>query len=366
LHRKREKFFSFAICLILLLLSGCSGKKEEAPVLAEPVSVSVDTFEVKREDIYQLYTYDAQVVPIVSQVTAEKSGILEEFAVREGEAVKKGELIARLSDVAVGQQLDSLQEQIALMEEQNSLENEIAQYEIELKNLEYEELRGQGAESRQLELKKLEVEKAELLLRQQKERQALLLRWQREQEQELEAQLGECDILAPVSGNIVYLSGEAEGSMLSEGTVLAIIASDDQMQIRTDFVTDWYLTGYDACQILWNGELTEVMPLPYDRNDYVAAILRNGSFYSYFELEQMPEGIAVGDYAQLQIIRDRKEQVCVVPVTCLYHDDNGYYVYKIEEQGNRVKAPVAVGIRNELMVEITEGLSEGEKVYVKE
>ena len=54
----------------------------------------------------------------------------------------------------------------------------------------------------------------------------------------------------------------------------------------------------------------------------------------------------------------------MIPVTCLYRDGSGYYVYRIES-GSRVKTPVAAGVRNELMVEITEGLTEGDEVYVR-
>ena len=196
------------------------------------------------------------------------------------------------------------------------------------------------------------------------------------QKEALEQQIVECDIRAQISGRVAYVAPLESGRMLQERSVLVVLASEEELQVRTEFLADGTLSGYDACYILYGGEEIPVEPLPYDRTEYIAAILRNGSFYSYFSLPDSAEissgssekeafdKIKAGDYAQLQVIQNRREQVCVIPVTCLYRDGNGYYVYRMEGEG-RVKTPVAVGVRNELMAEITEGLAEGDEVYVR-
>ena len=351
--QRRGRKGAAAVLLLLSagLLGGCQAKEIQAPQLEEPVSISVDTIEVKREDIYQWVSCEAQVVPVTSEVTAEHSGLLGEIFVKEGDQVEEGDLLARLSDEAVKEQLSLQQAAIAAKQEENRLRNEIAECDLEL-------LRLSGG--------RFEIEEAELRLRQQKETQDLELKRLREREAALQEQIVECDIRAQSAGHIAYVAPLEPGRMLQEGRTLMVLASEE-LQIRTEFLSDGVLAGYDSCCILYGGEEIPVEPLPYDRSEYIAAILRNGSFYSYFRLtekEGVAEGIKAGDYAQLQVIQNRREQVCVIPVTCLYRDGSGYYVYRIES-GSRVKTPVAAGVRNELMVEITEGLTEGDEVYVR-
>jgi len=63
------------------------------------------------------------------------------------------------------------------------------------------------------------------------------------------------------------------------------------------------------------------------------------------------------------------ENTLTVPVNAVYADGSGKYVY-VESQdsaGNNVKllTPVKTGISNECVTEITDGLKEGDVVYVK-
>lgn len=355
--RNRRYGMMSGVLLLTLLLTGCGAKEiDEIPELVEPASVGVNTVRVEVEDIYQITTCDGQIVPVTTEVKAEYSGLFGEMCIKEGDIVCEGDLIARLSDEHVQAQLTALQTTIRTKQEQNRLNNEIAACDLELLQLE-------AAEGAQLTY---EIQKAELLLKHQRENQELEMKQLREQEQELQEQIIECEILAPVSGRVVYVAALNEGAFLQEKGVVAVIASEEDLLVRTDFQTDGTLSGYDVCQIVRGGQEIPVEPLPYDRNEYVAAVLRKGSFYTYYQMEEQSEEMQAGEYVQLQILKGMQKQVCVLPQTCLYRDANGAYVYRIEEGGNRVKVPVATGVRNELMVEITEGLKEGDEIYVRD
>lgn len=355
-----------AASLLTALLAGCSaGVEQEVPALAEPVSVNVDTYRVARDEIYEIETYDAEVIPVTTDVVAEYSGLLGELLIKEGDPVEEGQLVAQLSDTAVQAQLEMVCETIQQTGERNRLSNEIAEYDIELLQLDLTEAKA-AAEPDETRIQDLEfrLEEAELSLRQQKEKQELAMGRLEEQKQALEEQIVDCDIVAPTSGRVAYVAGVQEGGMLLEGMVLAVIASD-QLQLRTDFLTDGTFRNADSCHIYYGGQEIAVQNLPYERNDYVAAVLRNGSFYTYYTLAEQPADMMAGDYAQLRIIKNRAEDVLTIPVTCLYRDGVGSYVYVIDEAGNRIKTPVATGVRNDIMVEITDGLAEGDEVYVK-
>ena len=348
---RRRAAMSALVLFFTGLLGGCQATKAEAPPLQELVSISVDTIQVKREDICQWVSCEAQAVPVTSEVVAEHSGVLGEILVKEGDEVKKGDLLARLSDEAVQEQLATQQARIETKQEENRLRNEIAECDLEL-------LRLSGG--------RFEIEEAELRLRQQKETQELEMKRLREREAALQEQVVECDIRAQADGRVAYVAPLTPGSMLQEGSVFMVLASGT-LQIRTEFLADGILTDYDSCCILYGGEEIPVEPLSYERSEYIAAVLRNGSFYWYYKLpeeSEQAERLQAGDYAWLQVVQNRREQALVLPIACLYRDGNGYYVYRIEAD-SRVKVPVAVGIRNELMAEITEGLTEGDEVYVR-
>lgn len=361
-----------AVLLVSVLLIGClAGCGDRAaqmkiPELLEPVSVSMDTAVVRRGEIYRIDLFDAEAVPAVESVAVQRGGTLGELPVRVGDRVEKGEVIARLADGQIRGELAGIRSELADCEEQYRLENELAGCDVDLAKLAYEECRAAGADSRESELAGLEVERAELLLAQQRERQELAVRHLREQEESLLSQIGECDVTAPVSGEILWVTEAGEGGLIAEGGIVAVIASPESgIGIRTEFIADGMLKDYDECRILHGGNLFPVIPREYDRNAYIASLLGSGSFYSYFDPEEVREELKCGDYVQLQIIRNRKEEALVLPLDCLLRDTDGYYVYRMEEDGIRVKTPVAIGVKNEISAEITEGLEEGDEVYVR-
>ena len=366
--QKRTKKLAvlLATSLLTVLFAGCAKEVEmDVPALKEPVSVNVDTFEVKPDTIYQMSTIDGEIIPVTTEVVAEYGGILGELFVKEGDLVEEGQLVAQLSDAAVQSQLAMVQSNIDQTSERNRLNNEIAQCDIDIMKLDLADARAGAASKDQIREMEYRLELAEMNLRQQKEKQELAMGLLLEQKEELEAQVVDCDILATASGRVAYLGNVREGNMVLEGTVVAIIASEEKLQVRTDFVSDASFRNINSCHIYYKGQEIEIANLPYDRNDYVRAALRNGSFYTYYDLSEQPSDMVAGDYAQIRIIKNRVEDALVIPLTSLYRDGSTSYVYVIDENGNRVKVIVSTGIKNEIMIEIIDGLQEGDKVYVK-
>ena len=211
--------------LLAALLTGCAQETEmEIPALKEPVSVNVDTYQVVREEIYEIETFDGEIIPLTTQVVAEYSGLLGKLLVKEGDQVEAGQLIAQLSDVAVRTQLLKLD--LAEARAAKAAEDRIQDLEFRL-------------------------EETELSLRQQKEKQELAMGRLEEQKTALEEQIVDCDILAPASGRVAYVGNVKEGGMLLEGTVVAVIASEEDLQVRTDFLPDGTFRKMDSCHIYY-------------------------------------------------------------------------------------------------------------------
>ena len=67
----------------------------------------------------------------------------------------------------------------------------------------------------------------------------------------------------------------------------------------------------------------------------------------------------------MRIYTGISEDTLIFPKACVQQDDIGFYVYA-DEDGQRVKKYVSVGISNTSSIEIFDGLEEGEVVYVGE
>ena len=335
---KRNRIVSLAL-LGLIFLSACGKEKGvEAPELKTPVSVQFDTVYAAKGDICNYRYYDAKVVPVNTEVKSEFGGFVKEVLVKVGDHVNAGDVVARYTDDAARANLEAVESEIEFNRKKYALENEIASIRAEESGSELDAL----------------------LLRQQKETQNLEMKILNEKRDEILSEIGECDIIAPDSGEVVYA---AQPGYINKDGYIVITASKEKLVAKTEFVNDQILQRAGQIVLFFNGEEADVTPQGYERNDYVAAMLRGGTFNTYYDLSSVPSGMKAGDYAQIIIKYNIKDDVLIVPLTTLSRDSSGYYVYK-NEDGARVKCSVAIGVKNEIEAEVLDGLSEGDEIYV--
>jgi len=78
-----------------------------------------------------------------------------------------------------------------------------------------------------------------------------------------------------------------------------------------------------------------------------------------------PDGaLKSGMYATVRIAAEQKSDAISVPISAVLKSGNEYYVYVVRD-GVAVRTVVTRGIANEEMIEITEGLSDGDAVVTK-
>jgi multidrug efflux pump subunit AcrA (membrane-fusion protein) len=70
-------------------------------------------------------------------------------------------------------------------------------------------------------------------------------------------------------------------------------------------------------------------------------------------------------YAAVSLCCIYAEDVLAVPKKALYNDGGSYYVYQVVN-GERVRRDVEIGVSTRLKVEITQGLREGDEIYVQQ
>ena len=75
--------------------------------------------------------------------------------------------------------------------------------------------------------------------------------------------------------------------------------------------------------------------------------------------------MAAGDYAAVCLVSKSVPDALLIPANALFRDSSGKYVYVYEADGEtRVRRSVETGVTTDWQVQITDGLEEGEIVYV--
>src|SRR6185369_9882526 len=90
--KRRKRFYIFltvGIVLLALILSVFSKKKDQAVV--------VQTEKVARRNLIETVVANGNIYPVVQlRISAEVSGEIIELAVKEGQKVKKGDLLLKI------------------------------------------------------------------------------------------------------------------------------------------------------------------------------------------------------------------------------------------------------------------------------
>ena len=360
-----------ALLLAALLLAGCAPEKQAEPEieLLEPVGVELDSAAAYIGDLYQLTAYDSAVTPEVQELYMTVDGTIEKLYVTVGDWVREGDVLLELDESATQEAYDQLYEQIEYAETVNEYDNRLAQLDIELLKNQLRELQARPAApelKKQIELKQVEIEQAELNLRQAQQTQQLSLKNQREELAELADKLGRNRLVAPFDGRVVYASPIQEGDWLTAYRPVAYLADETHLYLSGESISSSTFSAANEYYAMIEGTRYEIVPREMDREEYIALLLSSGEVPTCFSFQagDAPEGVEAGMYAAVFLVSKQREDVLLIPTNALMRG-GGWYVYVIGEDGTRTRRSVKTGMSTAWLTEITEGLEEGEVVYVK-
>jgi HlyD family secretion protein len=302
----------------------------------------------------------------------------------EGSMVKEGDPVIRFD--ATQQINDLADHQSSLKINQTTLDRQKKEYDIQEKQLalelqkaqrNYDEMKHEApklAEEAKMELElaqlnvqakldqiKADMEKAELEVQRAKDRVAMA-----------QKELDQMTLNAPIPGMVVYLEIWKGGSMgkvqegdspwpgqglvnlpdLSEMIVEATVSEVDAARVDTGQAV---LVTLDAfLDIEYEGTVTKKSTLAR-RKDH-------NSKLNVFDVEvtiaSHDENVKPGMSASCRIVQDRIEDIVSIPIEAVFEKEGQTVVY-LE---NKSKRDVTVGRRNEMDIEIVDGLEGGERV----
>ena len=352
------------LALALCALSGC-GKETVVPELLEPVGVAMDTATVEIGDMYSMTVYNGEIVPYVEEVSFPLDGKLKEFKVDLGDIVEKGQLLVKLDDEAILEQISKLEEEVADIITMGNFSDRKMAANIEIAKEQLEMLEARKSSDDKIKSKKLEIELKELELREAQELRDLKVGRLNKQVEKLRKDAVNTELRAPISGKIVYTSEAAVGDRVKGFATVVCIADEDRLSISSEYITPTTIKNAHKITAQIAGEEHEVTYVPFSDTEYITLMLSGKEVKSKFTLNDEHAEVESGQYVALKIWNMYLEDVLTIPTNALHRDEKGRYVYKIVD-GERVRCNITVGATNDVEAEIVEGLQAGDVIYVKE
>ncbi|MFC1964363.1 efflux RND transporter periplasmic adaptor subunit, partial [Chloroflexota bacterium] len=181
-------------------------------------------------------------------------------------------------------------------------------------------------------------------------------------------QLDEATIIAPFSGVVASVSAKAEETVTGATTIVQLIdISKLELVVELDEIDvpgvkpgQEVIIEADALpDTEFKGNVVYVYPMPREAGGIVLFDVK-----IQIEVPANSE-LRVGMTTTVDIIKEKKENVLLVPSRAIYENSEGKTVVKVMVNGQTEEKLVVAGIDDDIQTEIISGLSEGEQVIIE-
>lgn len=353
--------------VLAIIVGGFAYQMRFAPVTVQGISPSRQTI---RSEVMGTGTLEARVSTTISPKIAGRIG---EVLVDQGDNVQQGQLLVRLDDEELQQQVEIAGANVEaanaalqrLMADKNraiavfeqSKRNHDRVQSLKEKNATTQEDVDRAVES--LAVATADTTRAEAAIT---EGQKGLLAAEKTLEYH-RARLADTIIKAPFGGLVVERQREA-GDIAVPGSAILTLISTDVLWIRAwvDETEMSKLTVDQPARIVFRSQ---------PERDFAGKVVRlakqadreTREFVVDVQVSELPENWAVGQRAEVFIETDRQDEVLTLPLMTLNRRDEHDGVFVAEEGTARWRA-VTLGVRGREDVEVREGLSESEMVLL--
>jgi RND family efflux transporter MFP subunit len=331
----------FLMGAVVLAAISCNNQPQgETTELAVPVSVE----NVKKQSISQYINTTGTAKSIYeATLTSEVSGqyqLLTNPATGKpfklGDKVKEGQVIIRFEDP----------------EYINGLAIESKKLNLEISENEYEK-------------QKSLYEKGGVTLRELRNSEVSRTNAQYDFES-AQIRLAKMNVVAPFSGVIVDLPYYTKGTRVNSGQPMVSLMSYDKMYVEINLPEksiseiqlgqEVIVTNYTIVQDTLIGSVSELSPMiSSETRTFGGKLLINNP-----DLKLRP-----GMFVKADIITAKKDSVIVIPKNIILSGNRGKYVFVVERNSAADDRMITTGIENKDFVEVTEGLSENDRLIIK-
>lgn len=334
----------------MLIFSGCSKK-----VAFQMPPPAVEITEVEQTEFKNYVPFVGtllanQTVHVYSQV----NGVIEDFYIKEGQHVKKGDPLLTIDSRPYEAELKDaeaqlLQDQAELVYSKRALErNRVLLSESYVSPLSIEELESQVA----LYEGKIEQDIARI--------------------QKAKIDLDYCYIKAPIAGKVSLYATEAgnlvKANSIDENNLITTVREMDPLQVEFS-VSQRYLEGlYRASRA---GDVTFYIYRPTNPEHRFPGTLffidnaldeKTGTLRVKGKVHNPNEMLWPGEFVRVEILVHTEKEALIIPSEALISGQKGIFVFVVDDTGTAHMKKIVVGGESEGKSWVKEGLSLGEKV----
>ncbi|MBW4837773.1 MAG: efflux RND transporter periplasmic adaptor subunit [Paenibacillaceae bacterium] len=337
----KKKWFWGAVvglAVIVLVITNMVGLNRAAEVKTAEVTMG--------KIVEQIFTNGKLEPGQTTAVYAPASGVVGALKVKQGDTVKKGQVLLTLSMEQVKEQLEKEQINLQLTEAER----------LAAKKQHFESFKQAFTENPDQEPKELDLTAYDLRIRSSQ----LTI-------ESLEKQLANQQVLAPADGVVTSLTVNA-GQMLAEGGEIAKIADVSSLKVTA------YLNELDAgkaAQGMKTVVTGEAFADSYDGTiSYLAPTAglsdptsKDTSVEMKVTLDQVSPELRPGYNVTVEMEIPDKERL-LAPIDAVQYDGEQAYVFKVQD-GVAVKSLVTTGKEGEDQIELVTGAAAGDLVVVE-
>lgn len=362
---KNTIIFILASLVLSGCLFGCNNQTyEEEPIIIVDRKVDELTYnldEASIGDVTLTKNVNVEYVQTKEQQVAFNVGgkVVDKVYVREGDRVKKGDLLVELKTDNLDEQILDMKYKIKKSELSLSFLDKQEEFDKESAHITliHTNLSGDDYCDYEDSLKKIERN-----YRYQREDISDSILFDKEKLSKLESELTSKRIYADMAGTIISVKEHLEGSTAKRGDVIMTVVDNSNGLFSTK--------DESLKDILHPGDLL-YMSIVYGnaKGDYVLTPfeINNWGEQQLFSVVEAPEGggLEVGTSGTIRIDIEKKENVLSIPVTALYEADGRYYTYTLDEDNMRSVRFIDIGLIGDNHVEVLSGLKAKDKVIKK-
>lgn len=348
---------------IALCLSGCTFREElpEAPELLPAAGVKEDIFTVFRGDVSVPRAIEAAVYPTTEELYFTRGGKIKEVNICSGRYVEAGEVLVTLDLDAQRARAGALQEEIHETLARGEIEDEIAELSIERLKNEAETLTGT-----EKQLMDIEIRRAERDLRYARDMRGAKIAEMQEELDALNAELENDCIRAPFAGRIGNVLSLAGGDTVTAYEPILYLADESRPVIKCEYLSDSVYNGANGgVYALIDGRRYDIVKRDMEYQTYLSNLLQGKTVYTTFDFAGGAQDVECGMYCAVMLESQYYPDELLIPANAVLSDAGGKYVYVMDENGEKHKRTVKIRtVAGAVYSIVTEGLQEGEKIYV--
>lgn len=399
IKRKHIPYIIGATLFVILMLWVIFGNHASTvKVNREIVTIS----DVTRGEFKDYIRINGMVVPVqVVRISPEEGGIVTEKVAEEGQSLKKGDVIVRLSNSNLDLQILNAEAelaekqnmlrntQVAMQQDKLSNETENASLDVDVKRKhrafqQNERLYSEKLISRETYLQSKEdyelAKKKQGLVSERLKQDALYRKVQMEQMEDnldnmrknvilVRERKGKLEVRSNIDGELGLLDVEL-GQSISAGQTIGQINDLSSFKVEA-MVDEIYI---DRVRVGLTATATIRLAQGKER-EYTFIIrkvypeVRNGKFKVDMKLDRSVAGqddwndARVGATVYLNLELGKPEQAVLIPRSSFFQTTGGNWIFVLDKDGSKAyRRNIRIGRQNPLYYEVIEGLEPGERV----